>query len=160
MIGVEPVLPLGALAIEVHQPIRRLLPEPALKERSDGPPDRGRQTLDPTRHLRHAPTGLDTFAHLDQQQIISRVRAMVVERVAHALGLGIRTFQRRLADRRTSYQEVLRATREELACAYLAEGWSVTEIAFMLGFSDMSSFSRAFRRWTGESPSKYGTRQP
>ncbi len=43
-----------------------------------------------------------------------------------------------------------------IACAYLSEsGWSITEIAFSLGFADMSSFSRAFRRWTGSSPTAY-----
>jgi AraC-like DNA-binding protein len=70
--------------------------------------------------------------------------------------VSLRTLQRRLAEEGTSYGEVLRCTRRDLACAYLSEsGWSITEIAFSLGFADMSSFSRAFRRWTGTSPSEY-----
>jgi AraC-like DNA-binding protein len=102
-------------------------------------------------------------ARLDDRQILSRLRAVVVERlpdgepsqsaVARALGVSVRTLQRRLAAEGASYQAILDGARAELARIYLAEGWSVTEIAFTLGFSDTSSFSRAFRRWTGTAPS-------
>jgi AraC-like DNA-binding protein len=104
-------------------------------------------------------------ARLDGRQIVSRLRAAIVERlpdgepaqdaVARALGLSARTLQRRLTDEGTSYQDVLDGARAELARAYLDEGWSVTEAAFMLGFADISSFSRAFRRWTGQRPSAH-----
>jgi len=107
-------------------------------------------------------------ARFDQQTIASRVRAAVVERlpggeptqdaVARALGTSARTLQRRLAEDGTSYNDILNETRRELAQAYLGEGWSVTEVAFTLGFGDASSFSRAFRRWTGEAPSARGRR--
>jgi AraC-like DNA-binding protein len=107
-------------------------------------------------------------ARLDDRQLPSRVRAFVVEKlpdgepsqgaVARALGLSARTLQRRLAEEDTSYQAILDETRADLARSYLAEGWSVTEAAFSLGFSDVSSFSRAFRRWTGVAPSAHGTR--
>ena len=104
------------------------------------------------------------LARLDDHQLLSRMRAAVVERlpdgepsqaaIARALGLSVRTLQRRLAEEGTSYQAILDGARAELARVYLAEGWSVTETAFTLGFSDTSSFSRAFRRWTGKAPSK------
>jgi AraC-like DNA-binding protein len=49
-----------------------------------------------------------------------------------------------------------RPLRRSLRSIFLREqGWSVTEVAFSLGFADVSSFSRAFRRWTGVSPSQY-----
>jgi AraC-like DNA-binding protein len=108
-------------------------------------------------------------ARLDDRQILSRLRAVVVERlpdgvpaqrvVARALGMSARTLQRRLIEEGTSYQAVLDQTRADLARSYLAEGWSVTETAFTLGFSDTSSFSRAFRRWTGMAPSHHGARR-
>jgi AraC-like DNA-binding protein len=105
------------------------------------------------------------MARLDHRQIVSRVRAAIVERlpdgepaqdaVARALGLSARTLQRRLTDEGASYHDLLDGARAELAGSYLAEGWSVTEAAFMLGFADISSFSRAFRRWTGRPPSAH-----
>ena len=107
-------------------------------------------------------------ARLDDRQLLSRVRAAIVERlpdgepsqrtIARALGVSLRTLQRRLADEGTSYQAILDGARADLARVYLAEGWSVTEIAFTLGFSDTSSFSRAFRRWTGRAPTAAGAR--
>jgi AraC-like DNA-binding protein len=105
------------------------------------------------------------LAELDQEQVASRVRAAVAQRlgegepqeqsVARTLGMSPRTLQRRLADEGTTYHEILNRTREHLACAYIREGWSLTEVAFTLGFADTSSFSRAFKRWTGVAPSEY-----
>jgi AraC-like DNA-binding protein len=78
------------------------------------------------------------------------------ETAARALGLSLRSLQRRLAEEGTSYRELLAATRLELARGYLGrERYSITEITFLLGFADASGFSRAFRRWTGTSPSSY-----
>jgi AraC-like DNA-binding protein len=105
---------------------------------------------------------------LGDQQVVSRARAAVIARfpdgepaqetIARALGMSSRTLQRRLAAEGTTYQALVEKTREDLARSYLAAGWSVTAVAFTLGFADTSSFSRAFRRWTGKSPSDYGTR--
>ena len=70
--------------------------------------------------------------------------------------MSLRNLQRRLHEERTTYREALNDTRQQMACAYLEEGrTSVTEIAFLLGFADTSSFSRAFTRWTGQSPRAY-----
>ncbi len=106
------------------------------------------------------------LAELDQVRVVSRVRAAVAQRlgagepheesVARTLGMSARTLQRRLADEGTSYHQILKQMREQLARAYIREGWSVTEVAFTLGFGDTSSFSRAFKRWTGVAPSEYG----
>ncbi len=73
--------------------------------------------------------------------------------VAKRLGLGERTLQRRLGESDTTFIEVLASAREEMACEYLrTSGISLTEVAFLLGFAEQSSFSRAFKRWTGKSP--------
>jgi AraC-like DNA-binding protein len=70
--------------------------------------------------------------------------------------MSLRNLQRRLHDEGTTYREALNGTRGEMARAYLEQGrTSVTEIAFLVGFGDTSSFSRAFRRWTGLWPRAY-----
>ena len=78
------------------------------------------------------------------------------EKVAHSLYMSESAFQKKLKADGTSYQEVLDKTRAELAKHYLGKsGISISEAAFLLGFTDSSNFSRAFKRWTGESPTEY-----
>lgn len=73
--------------------------------------------------------------------------------VCARLGLSARSFQRRLADEQTTFREVLNATRHRLALEHLRGGQhSVSEVAFLLGFAEVSAFTRAFKRWTGTSP--------
>jgi AraC-like DNA-binding protein len=67
-----------------------------------------------------------------------------------------RALQRRLAIEETTYAALVDDTRRELALAYLREGrYSMTDIGYLLGFSGAASFTRAFRRWTGKTPSEY-----
>jgi AraC-like DNA-binding protein len=76
-----------------------------------------------------------------------------IERIARLLGLGGRTLQRRLAERGLVWKTLVEEVRRELALRYLKDGgMSLTEIAFLLGYSDLSAFDRAFRRWTGTTP--------
>jgi AraC-like DNA-binding protein len=78
------------------------------------------------------------------------------EEVARALNQSASTLQRRLREEGTSYQQLLDAIRHELAVDYLREGrHSLADITFLLGFSDQSNFTRAFRRWTGRTPREY-----
>lgn len=73
--------------------------------------------------------------------------------VAKTLGLGRRTLSRRLADEGVTFEQVLDDLRHALALHYLAEGRvSITETTYLVGFSDPSAFSRAYKRWTGTSP--------
>lgn len=75
------------------------------------------------------------------------------EHVARVLRVSPRTLTRRLASAGTSFEGVLTALRCELAVRYLRDTkLSLSEIAMALGFSGTSSFVRAFRRWTGQSP--------
>lgn len=78
---------------------------------------------------------------------------VAMDAIAGRLALSKRTLQRRLEDEGTSYQEVLRATREALALHYL-ERTSIpaAEISFLLGFEEPNSFFRAFSEWTGQTP--------
>jgi len=61
-----------------------------------------------------------------------------------------------LAAERTSYRSIVDREREALARQHLEQGrYSIKELAFLLGFSDATTFTRAFQRWTGETPGRY-----
>lgn len=79
------------------------------------------------------------------------------EKYASIMGMSGRSLQRKLSAEGTSFNQVLNDTRCELAKFYLSNPHhqSLTDIAFLLGFSDTSSFSRAFHRWMDMSPSAY-----
>ena len=79
--------------------------------------------------------------------------------VARRLGMSERTLSRRLAERGTSFGAVVDGARRRIAERLLQHGQHrVGEVAFLLGFSETSSFSRAFKRWTGLSPVEYRER--
>jgi AraC-like DNA-binding protein len=76
-----------------------------------------------------------------------------VSLVARRLAVSERSLRRRLCEEGTSFQALLEDTRRELAQRYLGDPkLTVSEIAFLCGFSDLSPFQRAFRRWTGTTP--------
>jgi AraC-like DNA-binding protein len=80
--------------------------------------------------------------------------------IALALNQSASTLQRRLRREGTTYQRVLDTTRRELALEYLREGrHTLADITFLLGFADQSNFTRAFRRWTGQTPREFLTGQ-
>lgn len=75
--------------------------------------------------------------------------------VAAEMGLSLRTLNRRLSVAGTTFQSVLTRTRTDLALHYLGQPEiSLDEISYLLGFSDPNSFYRAFRSWTGQTPSQ------
>jgi AraC-like DNA-binding protein len=79
-----------------------------------------------------------------------------IETVAQRLGLGTRTLQQRLQQQGVSFQSVVDGLRQSLAELYLRDqALSLTDIALLLGFSEQSSFTRAFRRWRDQSPAAY-----
>ena len=75
--------------------------------------------------------------------------------VANRIGLSERTFARRLAAEGLSFGEILDHLRYDLAVRYLDEDMQTSQIAWLLGFHQPSSFSHACRRWTGKSPSEF-----
>ncbi|MEM9270476.1 MAG: AraC family transcriptional regulator, partial [Pseudomonadota bacterium] len=76
--------------------------------------------------------------------------------IAKRLGLSGRSFHRRLSDHGVSFQTLTEETRRELAEGLLREDvHSLADIAFLTGFSEQSSFTRAFKRWVGHTPASY-----
>ncbi len=82
-----------------------------------------------------------------------------VEVVAERMGLAARTLRGRLRRQGVGFQELVDGLRRSLAEIYLEDPrLSLTDIALLLGFSEQSSFTRAFRRWRGESPAAFRRR--
>ena len=76
--------------------------------------------------------------------------------IARGLGLSARSFHRRLSEHGASFQTLTQDTRRELAQGMLCDSqYSLSEIAFLTGFSEQSAFTRAFKRWTGQTPAHY-----
>jgi AraC-like DNA-binding protein len=75
---------------------------------------------------------------------------------ARALRLSARSLHRFLQAEGTSFRELLDQLRQERAAGLLANPrCSIGEVSFLLGFSELSSFYRAFRRWTGKTPAEF-----
>jgi AraC-like DNA-binding protein len=105
------------------------------------------------------------LARLEKNNITQRVKAEIVdmllsgkvsdEKVAKGLNMSTRSLQRNLQAAHTSFRTLLDEVRQELAEDYVHDSTvSLTEIAFVLGYSEYSSFSRAYKRWTGIYPSE------
>lgn len=75
------------------------------------------------------------------------------ESIARTLGFSRQSLYRRLKGEQTSFAAIVDGLRERLATQYLAaKKTSVNETAYLLGYSDPASFSRAYKRWTGTTP--------
>lgn len=111
----------------------------------------------------HDRTAMEYLEKLERQDIPSRVRTIIVkdlssglvskQRVADKLHMSTRNLELKLAEVNTNFQKIVESTRQVLAESYIEQsGISITEIAYLLGFSDAANFTRAFKRWTGKSP--------
>lgn len=105
----------------------------------------------------------DVLARLEKNDIVTRVKGLLIEHLpsggvseegaAAALKVSTRTLQRRLRENGQSFGQLSESVRQELAMKYILDpGITLGEISYLLGFSEPSSFSRAFRRWTGQTP--------
>ena len=101
-----------------------------------------------------------------EEGVLSSVRRAVAEsvsngepslgRIAKTMAMSPRTLQRHLKERGTDFKNLVDDTRRRFALTYLKDRRNaLTEIAFLLGYSDASAFNRAFKRWTGLAPSAY-----
>jgi AraC-like DNA-binding protein len=79
-----------------------------------------------------------------------------VERLAQSVGWSVRTLQRRLAARGLNYSDLLAQVRKTLALNLLENpSLGIAQIAYFLGYSEVSTFNHAFRRWVGQPPRDY-----
>ena len=79
-----------------------------------------------------------------------------IEHLARTTGTTVRTLQRRLKDAGVNYSDLQNDVRKTMALNLLEnEALALTEIAFSLGYSEVSAFNHAFRRWTGQAPGDY-----
>ncbi len=84
-----------------------------------------------------------------------------LENTARGLKISSRTLHRRLEQRNLNFKQFLQQTREVLAKLYLDDpNLSLNEISFMLGYSEQSSFARAFKTWLGMTPRAYRKQGP
>jgi AraC-like DNA-binding protein len=80
-----------------------------------------------------------------------------IEAIAKKLATSSRTL-RRLAEERSSYNDVLAEVRIDVAKRYLSRGtMSASEVAYLVGFTEPPAFFKAFKRWTGMTPREFAT---
>lgn len=134
--------------------------------------------FDKERMLRQLPGGTPDVAEatdkiseqyiqtLDPHEVASHVRRLLVkllpagkgnqDQISKRMNRSSSTLQRQLQSEGVSFRGVLEGTRRSLAEEYLRDREnSHAQIAYQLGFSDQSNFSRAFKRWTGQSPREF-----
>jgi AraC-like DNA-binding protein len=106
------------------------------------------------------------IAQMDRTDVLSRSKLAMMDMLsngeptrralAERLHMSERTLARRLRDKGLSFRVLLDGVRKELGLGYMDElRHAVTDVAYLLGFSDQSNFARSFRRWTGSTPSQY-----
>lgn len=109
---------------------------------------------------------IDYLNQFDRGDLETRVRTCIIEHlpsgvpkqinIARELNLSLRNLQRKLSLSNTSYKELLNTLRHEMACQYLSSPqYPIIEVSYLLGFSDPSNFSRAFKRWQGLTPIQF-----
>ncbi len=98
-----------------------------------------------------------TVAGRARQVAVAELRGgqLSMASVARTLGMSVPTLRRRLADEGVSYSDLVDDVRRELVQQYLHDPQvAVGEMAFLLGFSHVTAFYKAFRRWTGTTPAQ------
>ena len=106
------------------------------------------------------------LVEIKKGNIVDQVRSIILENlpdgqvtdkmVASELNLSERSMQRRLQEHSTTFRKLLDNVREMVAKQYIRNPVNrMSDIAFLLGFSEQSAFSRAFKKWTGMTPLQY-----
>ena len=121
--------------------------------------------VNPELTLMHDEMVIKYLARLKKSDIINQVKTAIfellgsgnvtAEDIANRLHITSRTLRRRLDEEGASYGDILKDLRQELAMQYIRDdSMAMTEISYLLGFSQPSSLSRALRHWTGKSPTE------
>lgn len=116
--------------------------------------------------LLHDEVLMKYLVEIKKGDIVQQVQSIILENlpdgqvtdsmVAKELNLSGRSMQRRLKEHETTFRFLLDGVREMVAKQYIKNPMNrMSDIAFLLGFSEQSAFSRAFKKWTGKSPVEY-----
>ena len=116
--------------------------------------------------LMHDEQLMKYLIEIKKGDIVQQVKSIILENlpdgqvtdqlVASELNLSERSMQRRLQEHQTTFRSLLDSVREMVAKQYIRNPLNrMSDIAFLLGFSEQSAFSRAFKKWTGKSPVEY-----
>ena len=108
----------------------------------------------------------DYLAELDRSDLGMRVRSKLIEHlpagrfseadIASSINVSQRSLQRKLRKQGLTYTQLVEDTRRDLSLKYVRDpSYSFNEVAFLLGFTEPANFSRAFKRWYGQSPSQF-----
>jgi len=81
--------------------------------------------------------------------------SLSIRKVAKEMAMSVRTLQNRLADEGVVFSDLTQDIRERLAKRYLSEDYTVEQITYLLGFSEPSTFRKAFKKWLGMTPREY-----
>jgi AraC-like DNA-binding protein len=106
------------------------------------------------------------LVEIKKGDLVQQIQSVIIENlpsgkvtdnlIAKELNLSERSLQRKLHDKGTTFRHVLDDVRKMAAIQYIKNPVNtMSDIAFLLGFSEQSAFSRAFKKWTGTSPIKY-----
>jgi len=110
---------------------------------------------------------LDEFmSRIDKNDLTHVIKSKIYEvlplgapsqkEVAEQLGMSLRSLQRKLQEQGTSYKDILEQVRKKLTMEYIAQKHiSLSEIGYLVGFSSVGNFNRAFKRWTECTPGEY-----
>lgn len=100
----------------------------------------------------------NSFSSLAKQAIVRLLKPNfpTINEVASHLNYSVRTFQRKLKAENTAYKELVDEVKKEFAMSYLKKNeLTISETADLLGYNDLSAFSRSFKRWMQVSPKQY-----
>ncbi len=110
------------------------------------------------KRMRIAPAETEMF-HVKVMEYLAMTSYLGIqslEDVASNFNITPRSLQRRLKEESTSFQQIADEVRKSLAIHYLEQGkHQMKEISYLLGYNELSAFSRAFKRWTGKAPQQY-----
>lgn len=100
---------------------------------------------------------LDSWRSRVEQHLLANLEQgePTLTEVARQFEVSERSLRRYLSEEQTSFRECLQQVRQQLAQRLLTQALPVNEVAYRIGFSDSSNFSRAFQRWTGLTPAQY-----
>jgi AraC-like DNA-binding protein len=94
-------------------------------------------------------------ARVRRAVLVNQDRNPSLQAAARMLHMTPRTLHRRLVAEKTSFREIVEEVRHALAVEHLKSGTSLQEIAYKLGYSDLGTFRRAFKRWEAVAPSSF-----